>query len=179
MAAIGIRIDIQQETWAQFLAKAHQGSLQVFQLGWIIDYPDPQDFLQLFYGPYKAPGPNACNYENPEYDKLYDQMASMENTPERLAIVRKMVDIVVNDAVWIPAVNQVTYTLRQPWLKNSKPNDMTGGFTKYRDVDVPLRTRLRKEWNPPNYAALAVIVALMLGTPVALTLVRRGPRGGE
>ncbi len=132
MAAIGIHVDIQLNTWAQFLRKAQEGRLQVFELGWILDYPDPENFLQLFYGPNKAPGPNATMYDNPEYNKLFEQMKSMDDTPERLAIIRKMVDMVVQDAVWVPTTYSVAYSLRQRWLKNAKPNDLTGGFAKYR-----------------------------------------------
>jgi oligopeptide transport system substrate-binding protein len=178
MAAIGINVNIQQENFSEYLRKAQQGSLQVFSAGWILDYPDPQDFLQLFYGPF-IPKPNDCRYDNPEYNKLYEQMEGMPDTPERLAIIRRMVDMVVQDAVWIPSTYSINYTLRQSWLKNSKPNDLTAGFMKYSNVDVALREKLRKEWNPPNYTALAVIVGVLLVGMVSLAFVRRAPRGGR
>lgn len=178
MAAIGIHVEIQQEQWAEFLRKAQEGRLQVFELGWVLDYPDPENFLQLFYGPNMAPGPNATMYDNPEYNKLFEQMKSMDNTPERLAIIRRMVDLVVQDAVWIPTTCPVAYTLRQSWLKNAKANDMTGGFIKYDDLDATLRQDLCRQWNRPNYGALAAIVCVLIVASAVLAQVHRGQRGG-
>lgn len=178
MAAIGIHVETQQEQWAEFLRKAQEGRLQVFELGWVLDYPDPENFLQLFYGPNMAPGPNATMYDNAEYNKLFEQMKAMDNTPERLAVIRRMVDIVVQDAVWIPTTYPIAYTLRHSWLRNAKPNEMTGGFIKYLDVDPVLRQELRTQWNQPNYTALTGIIVVLVVASATLALVHRGPRGG-
>ena len=61
-----------------------------------------------------------------------------------------MVGIVIEDAPWIPSVHSLSYVLVHKWVKNVKPHGMTGGFLKYRDVDVELRDRLRLEWNRPG-----------------------------
>ncbi len=185
MAKIGIKVEIVTNTWAEFLRKTHEGRLQVFSVGWILDYPDPENFLQLLYGPNRAPGPNASGYDNPEYNRLFEQMKAMDDTPERLAIIKQMVDIVVEDAPWIPGTHRISYSLRHAWLKNSKPHAMTGGYLKYRDVDAEMRRRLRTEWNQPNYAALVVFLVLAGAAIAALAGLRRsaparaGGSGGD
>ncbi|MFO8006850.1 MAG: ABC transporter substrate-binding protein [Candidatus Brocadiia bacterium] len=173
MEAIGIRIRISTNTWAEFLDKIHKGGFQVFSLGWVLDYPDPENFLQLFYGPNKAPGPNNTLYDNPRYNELFEQMKAMENTPERLRIIHQMRDIVVEDCVWIPSVHSVSYVLVHQWVRNFKPHGITGGHLKYRDVDTELRRQKQQEWNQPNYPLAGGILAVLFGVPLMVFLLRR------
>jgi len=176
MAKIGIKVRVVTNTWAEFLNKLHEGRLQVFQVGWLLDYPDPENFLQLLYGPNKVPaGPNASSYDNPEYNRLFERMKAMEDSPERLAIIRRMVDIVVEDCPWIPSIYPVAYTLQHQWVRNYKPFAMTGPVLKYRDVDVALRRRLRREWNRPNYGAMAIMAGVAGVLAFGLAAVRRHP----
>jgi len=46
-------------------------------------------------------GVNSANYNNPKYDRLFEQIKSMENSPERLEKIREMVRIVQEDAPWV------------------------------------------------------------------------------
>jgi ABC-type transport system substrate-binding protein len=175
MDRIGIRVKVVTNTWAEFLRKTHEGRLQVFRLGWILDYPDPENFLQLLYGPNKAPGPNASNYDNPEFNRLFDQMKAMDDTPERLEIIQRMVAMVIEDAPWIPSTHTVSYVLRHQWVSNAKAHAMRGGFLKYRDVDVALREKLRREWNRPNYRPLIVAFGVVFCAFVVLAMFKRIP----
>ncbi|MHC4479344.1 MAG: ABC transporter substrate-binding protein [Planctomycetota bacterium] len=175
MERIGIAVNIVTNTWAEFLNKTHEGRLQVFSLGWILDYPDPENFLQLLYGPNGPPGPNASYYDNPQFNRLFEKMKAMDNTPERQEIIAKMVEIVVEDAPWIPSIHRVSYILHHQWVKNAKPHAMTGGYVKYRDIDVELRERLRREWNRPNYGSLAGLLGVVVVIVLVLACVRRSP----
>ncbi len=178
MEKIGIKVDVKTNTWAEFLRKMREGRHQVFNTGWILDYPDPENFLQLLYGPNKAPGPNGTLYDNPEYNALFEQMKAMPDTPERLDIIRKMVDILVEDAPWVPSIHTVSYVLRHQWSRYAKPHGIGGGYLKYRDVDVELRRRLRGEWNSPNYGLLFGILAAVAGAGLALAFVGKPAPGG-
>ncbi len=177
MEAIGITVRVRTNTWAEFLRKIHEGGFQVFSLGWVLDYPDPENFLQLLYGPNKAPGPNNTLYDNPRYNELFEQMRAMHNTPERLGIIQQMRDIVVEDCVWIPSVHSVSYVLVHQWVRNYKPHGITGGHLKYRDVDTELRRRRQREWNRPNYPLLGGFLGVLLGAPVVVVLFRRAFAG--
>ena len=66
----------------RFQEKMRKGTEQLFYWGWNADYPDPENFLFLFYGPQgkvKFSGENASNYANPEFDRLFERMREMEN----------------------------------------------------------------------------------------------------
>lgn len=93
-----------------------QGNTQIFRWGWLADYPDPENFLFLLdsrQGLVKCQcnGSNSTNYDNPEFDRLYDQVKSLPNGPERLAAINQMVAIAQQDSPWIWGFNRKDFYL--------------------------------------------------------------------
>jgi len=65
----------------------------MFFLGWNADYPDPENFMFLLYGPNGSQdGENKARYTNPTFDRLFDEMKNMESGPGRQAIIDQMVE---------------------------------------------------------------------------------------
>jgi len=122
LRAIGVDLVVQQLSFAEYLRREHDGETQVFWAGWVIDYPDAQNFLQLFYGPNKCPGINSCNYQNPDFDRLYERILTMADSPERTALYEKMADMTTADCVWALVAYPLGYGLFQPWFQNYKPH---------------------------------------------------------
>lgn len=122
LRAIGIDLNVQQLSFAEYLRREHDGETQVFMAGWVIDYPDAQNFLQLFYGPNKCPGINASNYQNPDFDRLYKHALTMGDSPERTALYEKLADMTMADCVWALVAYPLDYGLFQPWFQNYKPH---------------------------------------------------------
>ena len=91
---------------------------QLFQLGWVADYPDAENFLQLFYSKIESPGPNHANYKNARFDDLYEIIQTMPDSDERTVWVKQMVDIVIEDAPWIFLYQPMSFGLIQDWVKN-------------------------------------------------------------
>ena len=117
---IGITLEIRTTDYNRFRDKARNGSSQILMWGWHADYPDPENFLFLLYGPnskFKFDGENVSNYDNPEYNRLFDQMQNMDNSPERLLIIRQMKLILQQDAPWVFAYHRVNFGLYHEWLK--------------------------------------------------------------
>lgn len=132
--ALGIDFTVQQLTFAEYLRREHDGETQVFWAGWVIDYPDAQNFLQLFYGPNKSPGVNGTNYINPEFDHLYERILSMPDSPERTALYEKMADMVNGDCAWALIGYRLDYFLFQPWFQNYKPHAFPYANAKFYKV---------------------------------------------
>ena len=150
--------------------------------GWYADYPDAENFLFLLYGPNgKADfnGENYANYRNDEYDRLFEQMASMADSPKRRQIIQQMIRIARTDAPWLFAWQPDSYALHQPWLKNYKPRFVSTESLKYIDVDSKMRSRLLPKWNRPiTWPLWAGAACLAIGAiPATRTLIRR--RRGE
>ncbi len=145
MSRIGIKMKINANTWPEFSQKLRTKRAQIFGVAWSADYPDPENFLQLLYGPNESPSPNSANYKNPEYDKLYEQMKNMPDGPERLAVIDKMVKILWDDCPWIMGVHRQRFALQHSWMRNYKYHAIGKGFYKYYRVDAALRAEKRKK----------------------------------
>jgi peptide/nickel transport system substrate-binding protein len=174
---INLQLDIRNTDYNRFQDKIEKGTAQIYLYGWNADYPDPENFLFLLYGPnakVKSQGENASNYDNPEFNKLFDQMKDMPNTPERQAVIDRMVEIARRDAPWVWGFHPKGFTLYHAWLKNAKPNLMANNTLKYLRIDPKLRARKQAEWNQPVLWPFgAVAVLLMLGSLPAVVVYRR------
>ena len=95
---------------------------QMFQLGWVADYPDSENFLQLFYSKNESPGPNHANYRNDRFDELYEKIRIMHDSDERTRYVEEMVKIVIEDAPWIFLYQPMQFGLVHDWVKNYVPS---------------------------------------------------------
>jgi len=142
MDRIGIEVEVDYMTWPKFQDATKTRSHQIFALGWLADYPDAQNFLLLFYGPNKSPGPNGCNYHNPKFDRLYERAVALAEPEERIPLYHRMEDIVIEDCPWILTVYPVVYGLFYRWLENYKPNDFSTGNLKYQRIDSKMREKM-------------------------------------
>ena len=96
---LGIEIDIQQTEWATFLQDVNERKYQMFSLGWIADYPDPENFLDLLF--HSENQNNHTAYSNPEVDRLLEE-ARVERDPDRRHELYNQVEqMVVDDAAWV------------------------------------------------------------------------------
>jgi len=132
---------IRAETFATFgdFSRAMKNRrLDLFFLGWTLDYPDAQNTLQLFYGPHETPGSNNFNYRNPEFDALYERAATMQPGPERTALYRRMNRMVIDDCVAISGLSRTRIHLWDKDLAMLPDRETLGGFFM-RFVDVQRR----------------------------------------
>ena len=164
-AKLDIQLVIRTTDGNRFMDKLDKGTFQIYQLGWNADYPDPENFFFLLYGPNSmalSKGQNYSNYQNSDYDRLFDKMKAMENSPERLRIIRQMNDIVRADAPWVWSFYPKQYSLNHAWYQNVKPNLMANNTFKYRRVDAAKRAQMRKEWNDAVLWPVYVLFILLL-----------------
>jgi len=163
-AKLDIQLVVRASDYNRFQDKMSKGSEQLFEWGWNADYPDPENFLFLLYGPNKkagAGGENAANYRNPEFDRLFERMKDMANGPERLALIERMVAIAREDSPWLYAFFPKSFGLRHAWVKNVKPNMMAHNTLKYRRIDPTARMAYQARWNRPALWPLLVTAVLL------------------
>jgi ABC-type transport system substrate-binding protein len=175
---IGILLEIRTTDYNRFQEKIRAGNFQFFSWGWHADYPDPENFLFLLYGPNgkkQYGGENAANYDNPAFNQLFKEMENMENTPHRLQIINKMLDIVRRDAPWIWGFHPQDFTLYHQWVLNAKPNAISYNTLKYIRIEPALRNVKRLEWNQPVFwpLLLGVLTLLIVALPVLLRIWKR------
>jgi oligopeptide transport system substrate-binding protein len=179
-AKIDIQLVVRSTDFNRFQDKIRKGNVQLYYLGWNADYPDPENFFFLLdgnEGKVAKGGENASNYANPEFDRLFVRMKNMDNTPERLAIVRQMNRILHDDAPWVFGLHPKSYTLGHRWLKNRKPNDVGNNILKYQRIDAVDRAAARREWNRPVVWPLGLgLLVLVLAIVPAVVGYRRRER---
>ena len=164
-AKLDIQLVVRSTDYNRFQDKIQKGNAQMFEWGWNADYPDPENFLFLLYGPnakIQGGGENASNYRNPEFDRLFDQMKNMDNGPERQALIDRMVEIARADAPWVFAFHPRSFGLRHGWVMNAKPNQMAHNALKYRRVEPAARVAYQTRWNRPAWWPLAASGALLV-----------------
>ncbi len=136
---IGLTLEVEYMDWPSAQEKVKTKSAQMFAMGWMADIPDPENFMLLFYGPNESPGANNMNYKNADVDALYEKIVEMDDSPERVELVRQMQQQVVDDLPCVLNLHGVAYVLHYDWLKNYKPHVFGYGLGKYRNIDVELR----------------------------------------
>ncbi len=179
---LDVQLVVRATDYNRFQDKIRKGNAQLFYWGWNADYPDPENFLFLLYGAQgkvKSQGENAANYENAEYDRLFERMKAMPDGPERQAIIERMLGILQHDAPWVWGLYEKAYTLQHGWLLNRKPGKIIRNSLKYQRIDVAERQRLRAEWNRPVVWPL-ILVGLLGAVVVAPAVIhyRRRERAG-
>ncbi len=163
---LGIQLVIRATDYNRFQQKMRAGNAQIFMWGWNADYPDPENFFFLLYGgnsKVKYAGENAANYQNPEFDRLFEKMRNMDNGPERFQLIQQMQEIVRHDAPWLFGLHPKNFSLYHGWYQNLKPNLMANNRIKYTRINAKQRAELRKQWNRPVFWPLVVIALLLLG----------------
>lgn len=115
---LGVEVAIQQTDWPTFLSDLSQeeNPYQMYEIGWIADYPDPQNFLGIKL--HSDSRQNNSGYSNPKVDALLDEAALEQDPDQRRALYQQVEQIVINDAPWIPLYYSLEYWLVKPHVKD-------------------------------------------------------------
>jgi ABC-type oligopeptide transport system substrate-binding subunit len=163
---LGIQLVIRATDYNRFQDKVNKGKAQLFSWGWNADYPDPENFLFLLYGKNGAAtngvGVNSANYNNPKFNKLFEEMKTMKNSPKRLEKIKAMIKIAQEDAPWVWGMHPKSMALFHAWYKNVQPHAMSDDTLKYRRIDAKLRVKKQEEWNQPVLLPLLLLFLLPL-----------------
>ncbi len=166
---LGIDAVLDATHYNRFQDKVRDGAYQIFYWGWHADFPDPENFLFLLYGPNSAidsGGINYANFGDPDYDALYLRMKNLPNGAERERVIREMLAIVERERPWIELFHSEDYALFHGWLRNLKPAGLIFPSDKYSAIDPALRRARRLEWNAPvrwpAWALGALSIAVVL-----------------
>lgn len=141
MDEIGIRMTFNKvEKLPDLRKQAQAGKVQMWTYGWIADYPDGENFLQLFWSK-SIGGANYAMYAKPEYDKLYEKIKTMPDSAERTTIYDQMVKMLWVDNPWRVNFLRQGTILVHPWVLGYKKHPFAHEPWRYLDIDI---TKLQK-----------------------------------
>jgi oligopeptide transport system substrate-binding protein len=112
---LGVEISVRQLEPENFLYNLKQEKDEMFVLGWVADYPDPHNFLDILF--YTGSENNIFEYSNPTLDASLDQAAIEQNEAVRLAMYQQAEQLVVDDAPCLPLFHGANYILVEPYVK--------------------------------------------------------------
>ena len=97
---LGITAEFQQTEFATFLKDLHKGRFQMFEIGWIADYPDPENFLDILF--HSESTNNHTHYSNAEVDALLMQARVETDMATRYSLYNQAEQMILDDAPWVP-----------------------------------------------------------------------------
>jgi len=119
-ANLGIPVYLRNMEWKVFLKEVQLDPPQAYRFGWIADYPDPNNFGEVFIS---ISGNNHTRWKSAEYDRLIE-LGAVETDPVRR---QKIYDdaqrlLVEKDCVMVPLYFYVQSWLVKPYVKNVRFN---------------------------------------------------------
>ena len=112
---LGITLTINKMEWSSFTPARRAGEYDVARNGWVMDYNDPSNMLDLFC---TDNGNNDGKYSNPDFDAAIDA-SRVADSAEHFAQLHKAEDILMEDAGCLPIAYYNDYWLQSPALKGT------------------------------------------------------------
>jgi len=131
--AIAVRLAVQKDKFPELLKLEKRCKLVSRVAAWIADYPDGDNFMQLFYGPNSYQSNNGC-WTIPEYDALYRKSARMPPGPERDKLYQEMTRILEGYSTHRLTVSRYRNQLVQPRVEGYRKHPILPSAWQYLDV---------------------------------------------
>ena len=112
---LGITLTINKMEWSSFTPARRAGEYDVARNGWVMDYNDPSNMLDLFCS---GNGNNDGKYANPDFDAAIDA-SRVADSAEHFAQLHKAEDILMEDTGCLPIAYYNDYWLQSPTLKGT------------------------------------------------------------
>ena len=135
---VGVRVRFVTVRTSEMATMSNACRLQMYSNGWAADYPDGENFMQLFYGPNIGETNVPC-YRSADYDRMYERSLRLPDSPERNALFVEMSRKLEADAVFVLQTTPVRVTLVQPWLLGHKTHPVLLSTLSYTDIDATKR----------------------------------------
>ena len=103
----------------------------MYMMGWVGDYPDAENFLQLFITKNSSPGSNHSCYSNPLYDAEYELAMEATSEEKRILHWKNCQRILREDCPWIFTHFPKSYSLLQPTVGNYVPSAFPYGDERF------------------------------------------------
>lgn len=119
LAEVGVKVELAALDWPAYLKLVDAGQTQMHRMGWIADYPDPENFLTvLFHSRNVGERGNTSRYRNPQVDALLDRADRAVAEAERVRLYQQAERRIIEDAPWIFLNYYSTDLLVHPAVRN-------------------------------------------------------------
>lgn len=129
---LGVEVEVRQLEPDWFIYNLKEEKDEMFVMGWIADYPHPQDFLDVLF--HSGVQYNYGGYSNPVVDALLEKARAEPDVNLSLALYQQAEQNLVEDAAMIPLWFGKSYILVKPYVKGYKLNPL--GYARLNLVSV-------------------------------------------
>ncbi len=129
---LGVEVTVRQLEPERFLYYLKEEKDEMFYMGWVADYPHPQDFLDILF--HTGTENNFSEYSNPEIDALLERAGVETDYEQSLALYQQAEQMLVDDAACLPLWFGQNYILVKPYVENYELNPM--GFAMLNKVSI-------------------------------------------
>ena len=112
---LGVEVKVRQLEPERFLYHLKEEKDEMFYMGWVADYPHPQDFLEVLFR--SGADNNHGEYSNPEVDALLEKAGLEQDREVSLTLYQQAEQKLVTDAACLPLWFGQNYTLVKPYVK--------------------------------------------------------------
>ena len=123
LAKIGVTLKPEYKTWTTHTQTLAKGEYDLAFWAWGADYPDAENFFQLFYGG-NIGDSNYSFFNNPKFNKLYEEIRFMGDSPEKFEKLKQMMMILKSEVPFILDYTPLISGLIQKNVRNFKRNIM-------------------------------------------------------
>jgi ABC-type transport system substrate-binding protein len=138
MDAIGLRFETKKAAFSDNIKAAEACQVAMCGSAWGADYPDGENFMQLFYGPNTHQSNHAC-YESKAFDAMYERIRNMPNSPERNHLFLMMSRQLEVDGVMKMGVSRYRNVLVYPQVLGYRYHPILTAAWEYLDIDPAAR----------------------------------------
>ena len=129
---LGVEVKVRQLEPERALYHLKEEKDNMFDMGWIADYPHPQDFLDILF--HTGADINYGGYSNPEIDTLLEKAGVEQDYNQSLLLYQQAEQKLVEDAACLPLYFRQSYILVKPYIKGYNLNPL--GFVRLNEVSV-------------------------------------------
>ena len=112
---LDIEMMVEQVVWEHFLRDLNEERYQMFSAGWIADYPDSQNFLDILF--HSESSQNHTGYHNEQVDNLLERARVESDPSRRTELYREAERIIVAEVAWVPLTHATVHTLVKPYVR--------------------------------------------------------------
>ncbi len=119
---LNINIQFESQEWKVFLSRLDLDPPQIFRLGWGADFPDPDNFMNLFIS---TSGNNRLRWANKDFDKLVALGSTLKDPVKRQKVYDQAQELLTETEVpMIPLFVSAQNLMIKPYIKGFKTNAM-------------------------------------------------------
>ena len=129
---LGLNVELNNQEWKTYLQRLKTKNVELFRLGWLADYPDPNNFMNLMTS---FSDNNHTNWKNKQFDDLILKAMSTEDSPQRQALYDRAQKILLEEDVAVfPIFTGVSHILVSPRIKNYPMNVMS--YLLFKKIEI-------------------------------------------